>query len=106
MNEKTIGRPIRRLVGSATVVFGIACGWTANAQVFRCTDADGHTVFSDTQCGTNPQKVDVIQSSGGLSPIGGDGLSAEERRQLGTAEARAAQMANGQAGGGNQSAGA
>ena len=107
MNEKQSGRPIRRFVGSAAVVFGIACAWTVNAQVFRCTDADGHTVFSDAQCGTNSQKVDVVQSSGGLSPISSDGLSAEERRQLGSAEARAAQIANERAqGGANQSAGA
>jgi hypothetical protein len=46
-------------VGSAIVVFGVAWAWTANAQVFRCTDADGHTVFSDTQCGTNSQKVEA-----------------------------------------------
>jgi hypothetical protein len=107
MNERSLGRPIRRFVGSASVVFGVAWGWTANAQVFRCTDADGHTVFSDTQCGPNSQKVDVVESSGGLSPISGDGLSAEERGQLGTAEARAAQIANERAqGGGSQPAGA
>jgi hypothetical protein len=107
MNERSSVGPIRRFVGSAIVIFGIAWGGTANAQVFRCTDADGHTVFSDTQCGTNSQKVDVVESSGGLSPIGSDGLSAEERGQLGAAEARAAQIANERApGGANQSAGA
>ena len=107
MCEPTAGRPLRRLVGATVVAWGIVWACTVNAQVFRCTDADGHAVFSDTQCGTNSHKVDIVQSSGGLSPIGGDGLSAEERGELGTAEARAAQMANERAqGGGSQSASA
>jgi len=66
----------------------------ANAQVFRCVDADGQVVFSDTGCGPNGEKVKIEESSGGLSPIKGDGLSAQEQGQLSAAKARAAQAAS------------
>jgi hypothetical protein len=100
MNDATRDQPIRLLLATALVVLSTLSAWPAYAQVFRCTDADGHTVFSDTQCGTNSQRVDVVESSGGLSPIAGDGLSAAEKGQLGAAEARAAQIVNEQAQGG------
>jgi Domain of unknown function (DUF4124) len=66
---------------------------TPQTQVFRCEDVDGHVVFSDTMCGTNAEKVDVVESSGGLSAIKGDGLSSDERSILSQAGAREAQRA-------------
>lgn len=48
---------------------------SAYAQVFRRTDADGHTMFSDTPCGSTTAKVEVVDSSAGVSQVGSDGLS-------------------------------
>ena len=80
----------------------LASAATAHAPIFRCTDADGHVVFSDTSCGSKSEKVDVVQSSGGLSPIQSDGLSAQERSDLGAAEARVARSNSQPAQGGGQ----
>ena len=69
----------------AIVVAAIVCtfaGTAAHAQIFRCTDADGHATFSDRPCGSTTEKVDVVDSSGGLSPISGDGLSKQEHTAL------------------------
>lgn len=71
----------------------LAISLQAHAQVFRCVDAEGHTVFSDTNCGTHEEKVEIVQSSGGLSAITSDGLTPQEKSVLGAAEARAAAQA-------------
>jgi hypothetical protein len=55
---------------------------SAYAQVFRCTDADGHTVFSGTPCGSTSEKVEVVDSSAGVSQASSDGLSKTERNAL------------------------
>ena len=78
------------LMRCALVVAAFASGG-AYSQIFRCTDADGHAVFSDTPCGSSAEKVEVVDTSGGLSPIGGDGLSSQEQDVL-----RAAAAANAQ----------
>ena len=78
----------------------------AHAQVFRCVDEEGHTVFSDTSCGTHEEKVEIVQSSGGLSAIKGDGLTPQEKSVLGAAEARAAAQAASQPSSGGGSAAA
>src|SRR5262245_18402342 len=77
---------------------------TGPSHVFRCTDADGHVVFSDTSCGSTSEKVEVVQSSGGLSPIAGNGLSPAERSTLSAVEAHDAQVAAQRAQGGGSSA--
>jgi hypothetical protein len=95
---------------SALWVSMVACSGatyaaTGPSHVFRCTDADGHVVFSDTSCGSTSEKVEVVQSSGGLSPVGGSGLTPEERSALNAIDARDAQMAAQRAqGGGGSSA--
>jgi hypothetical protein len=66
---------------------------TGPSHVFRCTDADGHVVFSDTSCGSTSAKVEVVQSSGGLSQITGNGLSAAEGSSLNAIDAHDAQVA-------------
>ena len=62
------------------------CCYTANAQaqVFKCVDADGHVIFTDTDCGSTKQEVDIVQSSGGLStaPAPATGLSTQEKAAL------------------------
>jgi hypothetical protein len=88
---RTVGRLRSLLVLSAVALPAIAA--TPQPQVFRCEDADGHIVFSDTMCGTDAEKVDVVESSGGLSAIEGDGLSDDERSVLKQAAAREAQRA-------------
>jgi len=87
---------------------GVADAASGPSHVFRCTDADGHVVFSDTSCGSSSQQVEVVQASGGLSPVAGNGLSAEERNTLGVIEAHDAQVAaqRAQAGGGSASSAA
>lgn len=87
----------------ALIVAAALCACAASttyAQIFRCADADGHPVFSDTPCGTATEKVDVVDSSGGLSPISGDGLSKDEHNVLEAAAAADAQRvdAGGQGG--------
>jgi hypothetical protein len=66
---------------------------TTQTQVFKCVDPDGHVVFSDTDCGSAKQKVDVVQSSGGLSATPSSGLSPQERDALNAIDARDAQIA-------------
>lgn len=86
----------------ALVVAAVMCTFAdidAQAQIFRCTDADGHAVFSDTPCGSTTEKVDVVDSSAGLSPISGDGLSRAERNALEAAAAADAQRTEGEHGG-------
>jgi hypothetical protein len=88
------------------------CFYTASAQaqVFKCVDPDGHVTFTDADCGSTKQKVEVVQSSGGLStaPAPATGLSSQEKAALGEIEARdaeiAAQRAAGNAIGGSSSA--
>jgi len=67
--------------------------YAAGNKVFRCTDGDGHVVFSDTGCGSASQKVDIVQASGGLTPVTGSGLASQEATvlsQINAAEAQAA----------------
>lgn len=59
-----------------------AAGADTSSQVYRCVDRNGNVVFSGTACGANAEKVDVVESSGGLTPIQGDGLSDQERGVL------------------------
>jgi Domain of unknown function (DUF4124) len=88
------------------------CCYTANAQaqVFKCVDPDGHVIFTDTDCGSTKQEVEIVQSCGGLStaPTPATGLSSQEQAALGELEAReaeiAAQRAAGSAIGGSHSA--
>ena len=74
------------------------------SHVFRCTDAEGHVVFSDTSCGSTSEKVEVVQSSGGLSPVGGNGLTAQERSTLSAIDAHDAAVAAQRAQGGGGAA--
>jgi Domain of unknown function (DUF4124) len=73
------------------------CCYTENsqAQVFKCVDSDGHVTFTDTDCGSTKQEVDIVQSSGGLStaPAPAIGLSSQEKAALGELEAREADIA-------------
>jgi len=78
--------------------------YAAGKSVFRCTDAEGHVVFSDTGCGSTSQKVDVVQASGGLTPISNSGLTDQERSALNAIDARDAQAAAQRAQGGGGSA--
>ena len=78
------------LIRCAVVVAAFASA-SAYSQIFRCTDADGHAVFSDTPCGSSTEKVDVVDTSRGLSPVAGDGLSSQEQDVLRAAAAAAAQ---------------
>ena len=78
--------------------------YAAGSKVFRCTDANGHVVFSDTGCGSTSQKVDLVQSSGGLTPISGNGLTAQESSSLNAINAQEAQIAAQRAQGGGGSA--
>jgi|KBSSwiStaDraftv2_1062776.scaffolds.fasta_scaffold385546_3 hypothetical protein len=82
-----------KATATTLVALALAISLPAHAQVFRCVDGEGHTVFSDTDCGTRAEKVEVVQSSGGLSAITSDGLSPQEKSALGAAEARAAAQA-------------
>jgi hypothetical protein len=96
-------------LGSALMLSAACCfAGSSQAQVFKCIDADGHVVFTDTDCGSAKEKVDVVQSSGGLSSsIPATGLSADEKAALGQIEARdaeaAAQRASGAASTGGSS---
>jgi len=101
-------RVCRSLRGGCLIALvGAACGVAANTQVFRCTDAEGHTVYSDTGCGssTQPEKVDVAQSSGGLSQIKSTGLTAQEQNSLGKIKAAEAAQQQGAQGGGAPASG-
>jgi hypothetical protein len=82
-----------KAIATTLVASALAVSLPAQAQVFRCVDAEGHTVFSDTSCGTHEEKVEIVQSSGGLSAITGDGLTPQEKSVLHSAEARAAAQA-------------
>ncbi len=71
-------KPRKRWWQQLAIVAVCACVTTGpTAQVFRCTDVAGYTVFSDRACGSDAEKVEIVQSSGGLSQIQGDGLSAD-----------------------------
>ena len=95
-----------KAIASALVCATLTISLPANAQILRCVDEAGHTVFSDTSCGTHEETVEVVQSSGGLSAITGDGLSPQEKSVLGAAEARAAAQASNPPGSGAGSAAA
>lgn len=43
----------------ASLVFLLAFTAPAQAQVFRCNDAEGNTVFSDTPCGENAEPIQL-----------------------------------------------
>ncbi len=91
-----------KAIARTLAISTLAISLQAHAQVFRCLDAEGHTVFSDTSCGTHEEKVEIVQSSGGLSAITSDGLTPQEKSVLQSAEARAAaQAASRPASGGN-----
>jgi hypothetical protein len=92
------------LLVSAVACSGATYAASGPSHVFRCTDADGHVVFSDTSCGSTSEKVEVVQSSGGLSAVGGNGLSAAERSTLNAIDAHDAQVAAQRAQGGGGSA--
>jgi hypothetical protein len=76
-------------------ILSAVCCYTAHsqAQVFKCVDPDGHVTFSDTDCGSTKQEVDIVQSSGGLSTSPATGLSPQERAALSEIEARDAEIA-------------
>jgi len=78
--------------------------YAAGSKVFRCTDADGHVVYSDTGCGSTSEKIDLVQSSGGLTPISGNGLTTQESSTLSAINAQEAQIAAQRAQGGGGSA--
>jgi hypothetical protein len=99
-----IGDDMKAIASLLLIVSSVAPSGDAYAQVFRCVDAEGHTVFSDTSCGTHEEKVQIVESSGGLSAITGDGLTSQEKSQLGAAEARAAAQAAAQPSSGGGSA--
>jgi len=82
-----------KAIASALVCATLTVSPQTHAQVFRRVDEEGHTMFSDTSCGTYEEKVEIVQSSGGLSAITGDGLTSQEKSVLGDAEARAAAQA-------------
>ena len=86
----------RRLMLKSVIVVAALSGQAASSQpqIFRCMDSSGHVVFSDVSCGSTSKKVEVVESSGGLSQIRGDGLSPQEKGDLGAIEARDAQAAN------------
>jgi len=56
-----------KAIASALVCATLTVSPQTHAQVFRCVDEEGHTVFSDTSCGTYEEKVEIVQSSGGGS---------------------------------------
>ena len=78
-------------VGSALVYWVVCSG--AQAQIYKCVDSDGHVVFTDSECGSTKEKVDIVQSSGGLSSAPATGLSTQEKAALGEIEAREAENA-------------
>jgi hypothetical protein len=93
-------------LGSALILSAACCyAASSHSQVFKCVDPDGHVVFSDTDCGSAKEKVDIVQSSGGLSPIKDSGLSAQEKAALGAIDARDAQIAAQRAAGSGSSGG-
>jgi hypothetical protein len=95
-----------KAIASLLVVSSVALAGDAYAQVFRCLDAEGNTIFSDTSCGAHEERVQIVQSSGGLSAITADGLTAQEKSALGAAEARAAAQSAAQPASGGGSAAA
>ena len=98
----SLGRTLR--AGSALLLIGAAFGVAANTQVFRCVNAQGEVVFSDTGCGSTTdqqQKVEVVQSSGGLSQIKGNGLTSQETSELTKIKAAQAAQQSGAQGGGS-----
>ena len=99
----------RAAVATALIV-AASSSYAAKTQVFRCVDADGNVVFSDTGCGSTSEstseKIKVVQSSGGLSAIKSDGLSTQEKGQLSKVESQAAQAASQSSGGDASSGGA
>ncbi|HTO59361.1 MAG TPA: DUF4124 domain-containing protein [Pseudomonadales bacterium] len=80
--------------------------YAAGNKVFRCTDGDGHVVFSDTGCGSASQKIDIVQASGGLTPVTGSGLTPQETTALSQINAAEAQAAAQRAQGGGSSSAA
>jgi hypothetical protein len=95
-----------KAIATVFVVSALVISAESHAQVFRCVDAEGHTVFSDTSCGSTAENVKIVESSGGLSEITGNGLSTQEQSALGAAEARAAASASQPCQGGGGSAAA
>ncbi|WP_417518980.1 DUF4124 domain-containing protein [Marinobacter sp.] len=47
---------LRSLIG---LVFSLAFAAAVQADVFRCSDAEGNAVFSDTPCGENAQSIQL-----------------------------------------------
>jgi hypothetical protein len=81
-------------LGTALMLWA-ACSYagSSQSQVYKCVDPDGHVVFTDTDCGSTKEKVDIVQSSGGLSSSPATGLSAQEKSALSEIEARDAENA-------------
>lgn len=95
----------RLWLGTALMVSAaVCCAASSQPQVFRCVDGDGHVIFSDTDCGSTKEKVEIVESSGGLSPIKDAGLTAQEKATLGAIEARDARIASERASGAGQGA--
>ncbi|MDO6441531.1 DUF4124 domain-containing protein [Marinobacter sp. 2_MG-2023] len=47
---------LRLLIG---LVFPLVFATATQAEVFRCSDAEGNTVFSDTPCGENAEAIQI-----------------------------------------------
>ncbi len=73
----------------STVTVVLAGPMIAASEVFKCVDADGRVLFSDTSCPSG-EVVQIIQASGGLTATKADGLTNDERQTLQQAETRAA----------------
>jgi len=100
----SLGRTVK--AGCSLLLIGAAFGAAANTQVFRCVNAQGEIVFSDTGCGSTTdqqQKLDVVQSSGGLSQIKSNGLTTQETSELSKIRAAQAAQQSGAQGGGASS---
>ena len=67
-------RVIRRGWGALLVVAGFAHASCALAQIYKCTDADGRTAFSDQPCATPP-------GAAGSAATGKAGVKQEVLRQ-------------------------
>lgn len=80
---------------AALIVFAVfmqTCAPESWGDVYRCEDEQGNVTFTDDGCETMiAETYEIVESSGGLTPIYGDNLSAEDRQRL--AQADQARMA-------------
>ena len=89
-----------RLISGLVVIAGLAGTPFASAQVFKCTEADGKTVYSQAPCSKADNKEKVVKLM--AEPISDTPVHGTAPADIGTTNAQTNSTANNKGNGGGQ----